>query len=191
MKRIEELVRKEYEAKDLNRADWSDWLYENHVFIVGDFAKDLAVRYEASIDQCYAAAILHDIADARMSRFAPNHEQASLEIARELLARSGFDEKEQRIIVDDAILLHSCHDGNSPKTIVGKVLSTADALAHLRTDFYTYTTENLMSDRPEKDRFSWAQNKIPRDYFEKIAFDEVRDESKPYFEKLCSRFNIA
>ena len=190
IKRIEKLVRREYEARDPDRADWSDWLYQNHVFIVGDFAKDLAMRYKAPIDQCYAAAILHDIADARMSRFAPNHEQASLEIARELLVKANFDENEQAVVVDDAIALHSCRDGNKPKTLVGKILATADALAHLKTDFYSYATENLMAEMPEGERQLWAQNKIPRDYYEKIAFDEIREEAKPYYEKLCSQFDI-
>ena len=32
------LVRESYDAKNPTRADWSDWLAENHVFVVADKA---------------------------------------------------------------------------------------------------------------------------------------------------------
>ncbi len=190
MKKIKQLVEKEYGVRKATRADWADWLFAHHVFVVGDFAIELAERFGAPLDQCYAAAILHDIADARMSRFDTTHEQKSLEIARELLIAAGFTDDECSTIVDDAIRLHSCHDGARPQTMVGKILATADALAHLKTDFYSYATEHLMNDRSESDRLKWIQNKIPRDYYEKIAFDEIRDEVRPTFEKLCTQFML-
>lgn len=62
-----------------------------------------------------------------MSRFADNHEEASLTMARELMQRAGFDETEIRLTVDDAIRLHGCHEGRIPASIEGKVLATADA----------------------------------------------------------------
>jgi len=190
LQKLEQAVRDLYEKRNPARADWADWLYENHVFVVADFAEELALRYNADVQLCRAAAVLHDIADTVMSRFDPTHEEESLAIARKLLAEAGYTKNEIATIADDAIRYHSCHDGKRPKTLVGDILATADALAHLTTDFYTHTTEVLMKDRPKADTQSWAAKKIPRDYHDKIAFDEVREETKPYYEKLTARFLI-
>lgn len=58
-----------------------------------------------------AAALLHDIADAKMKRWEDGHEEESLRIARELMQASGFSDKDIATTVDDAIRLHGCHDG--------------------------------------------------------------------------------
>ncbi|HYH75613.1 MAG TPA: HD domain-containing protein [Candidatus Saccharimonadales bacterium] len=187
--KLEQAVRQTYEAKDPQRAAWADWLYDTHVFTVADYAQSLAERYDVPVYMCRAAAVLHDIADASMSRFDPNHEQASMDIARQLLDAAGYDAAEIGIIVDDALKLHSCHDGQRPDTQVGKVLATADALAHLQTDFYTYATETMMDDMPIDKRRAWAAKKIRRDFNDKIAYDAIREEARPYYEKLAAHFN--
>lgn len=186
--KLENSVRALYERKDPNRSDWADWLYRNHVFVVADYAEVLAKQYGSQIDLCRAAAVLHDIADTSMPRLNPGHEEESLKIARNLLADAGFDADEIAIIVDDALRLHSCHDGQKPSTLVGKVLSTADALAHVRTNFYEYATENLMPDKTDHEKKEWAAKKLPRDFYDKIAFEEVRQNNRSYFDILSARF---
>ncbi len=63
---LEKLVRELYEARDLNRAaDWADWLYDNHVFVVADNATRLAKQLNANEELSRAAGMLHDIADVR------------------------------------------------------------------------------------------------------------------------------
>lgn len=188
LEKLEEAVRYLYQSRNPGRADWADWLYTNHVFVVADFAEQLAKRYEAPIDQCRAAAVLHDIADTSMSRFDPTHEEESLNIARSLLREAGFDKDEISIIVDDAIRLHSCQDGQKPNSLVGKILSTADALGHLNTNFYSYTTAHLMTNKSEAEKRSWASKKIPRDYNDKISFDDVKRETKQNYERLLALF---
>src|SRR3989344_8688997 len=108
MNRIDLLKRKVqdlYEVKNPNRADWADWLYEHHVFIVSENAGMLAQRYGANEELAMAAAMLHDIADAEMNRFDDRHEERSLEIAKTLLKESGFLENEVEVIID-AIWYH-------------------------------------------------------------------------------------
>jgi hypothetical protein len=46
------------------------------------------------------------------------------------------------LVVDDAIRLHSCYDGNRPASLEGQALAAADALAHLKTDFYVLLHAN-------------------------------------------------
>lgn len=186
--KIEQLVKDLYVSKNPNRDEWADWIYPNHVLIVADNAVELAKRYSAPIDQCRAAALLHDVADSVMKRADAGHEQKSTTMARDLLKEAGFDSEEIKTIVDDALKFHSCHDGERPATLVGKILATADALGHINTDFYTYTTHELMHGRPEEWKRTWAAKKIPRDFYEKIAFDEVREETKENFEKLTTLF---
>lgn len=134
---LENKVRQLYEAKHPTRTDWADWLYQHHVFIVADHADQLAKQHGADRELVVAASILHDIADAIMSRFHENHTTESLTMARTLLQESRFSNQEISIIVD-AIAKHSCHDGDQPMSLEGKVLATADAMAHLTTDFYIH-----------------------------------------------------
>jgi HD superfamily phosphodiesterase len=80
LKNLEREVRKLYEAENANRDEWGDWLYQNHVFWVANRARELAGKYGANEELSYAAAILHDISDAVMSRFDMAAEAESLRI---------------------------------------------------------------------------------------------------------------
>ena len=135
---LEQNVSYLYEAKHLGRADWADWLYERHVFVVAEKTAQLSERFNADAEPAVAAAMLHDIADAVMSRFDERHTEESLRIDRELLDVSGFSTDEIRLIIDDIIAKHSCRDGTVSESLAGKVMATADALAHITTDFYFY-----------------------------------------------------
>ena len=111
IKEVENKVKELYELKNPKRDDWADWLYEKHVFVVAEEAGRLAVRFDAKKDLAMVAGMLHDIADAVMSRFDPKHEEKSFEIARNILQSSGFSKGEIEIVVNDAIKFHSCRGG--------------------------------------------------------------------------------
>ncbi len=188
MNRIEtltQLVQNLYEAKDPNRADWADWLYENHVFVVAENARAIAEEVGADPGLSEAAGMLHDIADATMSRFADGHEQKSMDIARYLLMQSDFSEDEIEIIVEDALQFHSCRDGAVPQTPVGQVLATADAVVHLTTDFYNFAIDALAKEgKTEAEIQAWLQPKVERDYHQKILFPSVQDRCTEAYKKL-------
>ena len=178
-----------YKVKNPGRADWADWLYGNHVFVVADYAGQLADRFHANKELSMAIGMLHDIADAIMKREDAGHEEKSLSMARYILKESGFIEEEIRVGVDDAIRLHSCHNNDVPQSLDGKILSTADALGHLMTDFYSDSVSK-MSKRSAEENRKWVLEKIERDINKKIFFDEVREEAKPYYEKLKIFFSV-
>lgn len=191
MERVEQLkkkVRDLYESKNKECADWADWLYRHHVFVVADYASKLAKRFGANEELSVAAGMLHDIADARMSRFKAGHEEKSATIARELLQEYGFSESEIKIIVDDALKFHSCHDGQVPQSPEGKVLATADALAHLTTNFYEHALEVREKETTDEQIKKWALEKIERDFNQKIQFDEVREEVRDNYLKAKRLF---
>ncbi|MDO8505364.1 MAG: HD domain-containing protein [bacterium] len=173
MTRIERLKGKVdalYSARNPNRADWADWLYRNHIFIVTDNAGKLAERFGAQKDLAMAAAMLHDVADAVMPRESEHHEEESIKLAKCFLVESGFSEDEIKIIVDDAIRFHGCHGVSLPQTVEGKVMSTADALAHLQTEFYDFALRALQKNEAIEQIREWALSKIERDFRKKIFF---------------------
>ena len=144
IRNLEAVVRALYRAKDPGRADWADWLFEDHVFVVADLAEVIAERFDANKEYARAAAVLHDIADAKMSRFDKKHALESMTMARHLLLVNKFNPKEVEVIVDDAIKHHSCRNGNVPRSPEEKIFATADAVAHLTTDFYEKACERTV-----------------------------------------------
>ncbi|MFM2415069.1 MAG: tRNA ((1)-)-methyltransferase, tRNA (guanine37-N1)-methyltransferase [Candidatus Parcubacteria bacterium] len=178
-------VRSLYELKSPSRADWADWLFSDHVFVVAQYAHRLARKYKADADLCRAGGMLHDIADAVMSRFNPEHKEASARIATEFLRESGFSAKEIKIVVDDAMARHSCRDGALPQTLEGKIVATADAMAHLETDYYPRAYELLLKEgKTEKEAEKWILTKKRRDLEDKLLFDDEHKDMVRAYGKL-------
>ncbi len=193
MSRIENLkaeVRKLYEAQNPNRADWSDWLYANHVFLVANYAELLSKKLGVENDLAVAAALLHDIADSVIKREDPEHENKTNEMAKELLLKTGFDEDEIKIIVDDALRFHGCHDNERPQSIEGKILATADGAIHLNSDFYEHVVEEDTKTESFEEVAKWSLAKIERDYHNKICFDDVRQELTECYNQLKEKFQV-
>jgi putative nucleotidyltransferase with HDIG domain len=173
-----------YGEKRVNRADWADWIYPNHVVIVANNAKLVAERVGANIELSQVAALLHDIADFKMKRDNPEHEAESLKIARQLMSEYGYSEIEIVLVVDDAIQFHSCHGDQRPQSKEGLALATADSLAHLQTDFYVFATWDLGKREALEDIKAWVLKKIERDLNHKISFDEIREEARSDYEMI-------
>lgn len=171
------------------RAEWADWLADNHVFVVADNASSLAKKYGANEELARAAALLHDIADVKMLRSDKDHEEISMQMARQLMKEAGYNEEEIKLVVDDAIRYHSCHDGEYPESIEGKILSTADSLAHLKTDFYVFATWSLGQTMTFEAIKSWVLKKIDRDLNNKIFFDDIRKEVMPNYNFIKQLFS--
>ena len=191
MSRLETLtkeVRDLYESKHPNRTDWADWLYAQHIFVVVEYAITFSKRFGVTNDLSAAAGMLHDIGDAVASRFATDHAIQTETIARELLSKAGYSKDEIAIVVDDAMKFHSCRDNQLPKTIEGKIMATADAVAHLNTNYYDDTTQMMESQSTREKAIAWAREKIDRDFNTKIFFDEIREESQTDYNRLCKLF---
>lgn len=186
---VREKVDRLYRAKDKNRDEWADWLYGHHVLLVADWARKLARRYGADAELSEAAALLHDIADAVMSRDNPKHQEESKQIARRFLKESGFNDGEVKTVVDDALRFHSCHGSERPRTLEGKVLASADSVSHLRSDFFAYALAEKRKSEPLEEISKWVLEKIDRELNSKIAFDDLREELRPDYEKIRPQFS--
>lgn len=182
---VESRVKQLYEQKHPNREEWADWIWENHVLWVADKAVEIAKVKNLDINLCRVAALLHDIADTVMQRLDEGHEEKSLKMAREILSEVGYNEETIDRIVDDALLKHSCHDDVRPTSDEGKVLATADALAHLQSTFFAYAIWGR-GKRGEDydDSRTWAGNKVERDFHNKILFEDIKEQARPAYENL-------
>ena len=178
-----------YEAKDPARNDWADWLYDQHLPFVTQKTRELAKIYGANPELAEAAAWLHDVADVKMKRKNEGHDQESLRLAKELLETCGYSKQDIALVVDDAISLHSCYDGHRPTSAEGQVLATADALAHISTDFYLYTTRILHDEMSLEETKAWTLQKLERDFTHKICFDDIRTQARPDYEALKNVFS--
>lgn len=188
IERLKEEVANLYQSKQSGRADWADWIYAGHVVPVGEASREVALRFGGSPELAEAAGLLHDVADAVIKREDPTHESRSMEIARELLEKTGFTDAEVAIVVDDAIAHHSCRGNDRPNTAEGKAMAAGDALGHLRTDFYFVAEEGRKKYQTTKEIAEWVLPKIERDFKNKIAFDELREEVRPDYERLKAHF---
>jgi putative nucleotidyltransferase with HDIG domain len=186
---LEQAVRQLYATKVPERDEWADWLADHHVFVVADNATELAKRFGANEELSRAAALLHDIADAKMSRFAENHEETSLQMARELMQQAGFSANDIELVVEDAVRYHSCRDGHIPSSLEGKILATADAMAHFQTDFYVYFTWARGKSTPLHEVKALVLKKLEKDFNNKILFDEVKEECSKDYKWLKTLFS--
>ncbi len=177
-----------YLARREKRAAWADWLHDHHVFVVADFAGMIAERIGANKELAMAAGMLHDIADAVMSRFDSKHKEESDRIARELLLQTGYGPDEIAVIVDDAIQFHACSSGNIPATLEGKAMATGDALGHLKTDFYSFGIHMMKKEKTVEEIKKWGLPKIERDFNDKILFDDIREETRTDYERAKALF---
>lgn len=189
LEQVRAKVRELYVGKDPNRDEWTDWLYDNHVLIVAKNASELAKKYGASEELSEVAALLHDIADVEMARVNPDHEERSLEIAKQIMTDTGFMIDEVSLVVDDAIRYHSCRGDERPKSKEGLMLATADSLAHLQTDFYIYATWAFGKTRSLEELKEWALKKIERDLNNKISFDDEREDARADYEMMKELFS--
>ncbi len=191
LEKLKQRVAGLYQARRPERDAWTDWFWQHHVPLVAKNAHDIAVRVGANAELSEAAGWLHDIADTVMDRLSDNHEAQSLNIARQLMHEAGYSADDISTVVDDALPLHGCHDGKRPRLLEGKVLATADALAHLKTDFYVHAAYAMGEEGISLEQLKqWAVKKAARDFNDKICFDDIREETRADYEiihKLFSR----
>jgi putative nucleotidyltransferase with HDIG domain len=187
-----ELVRKEvdalYHSNYTNADPWIVWAYPNHVLFVAKTAERIAVKHGANKEFCIAGALLHDIADVVMNRFTQGHAEESLRIADEVLAKCGYTDRDRNFIVNEIIYPHSCSH-TMPTSVEGKVVATADAMAHLQTDFFLYFAWQHYGGKDLESLKQWVLTKIEKHYHTKIFFDDCREEVQPEYKALKLLFS--
>lgn len=184
--KVAQLVENVYTS---SKEDFAQWMWQNHLQFVAKKAEELSQKFGANEDLAVAGAWLHDFGDAFVHRHSDKHEEISVNEAKKVLKRVGYSGNEVQEILEVIIEPHSCKDGNFPMTIEGKVLATADALAHLTTDFYIqFTWKHLPEGKSYEEFTDWVNDKLERDFNNKIFFDEIKSLVKTRYEVLKEVF---
>lgn len=184
--KVEELVRTAYKS---SKEDFAQWIWTNHLPLVANKAKELSQKYATDPDITVAAAWLHDFGDVFTNRHADNHEELSNNEAIKVLQKCEYTTKEISYIMEEVIAPHSCKDGYLPKTIEGKILATADSLAHLNSDFYLqFAWKHLPENKNYQEYLMWVAEKLERDFHIKIFFEDERKLAQNKYESLKEVF---
>ena len=185
---ISQKIQQLYDQKLSSRDTWADWLYANHIFVAAEYAKTLANAYGARAELPMAGAALHDIGDAKTSRFDPEHLAITLAITREFATDAGFDPDDVELLVN-AVQYHSCHDDEKPYSKEGLIVATADALTHLKTDFYLHAIWANADKMSLIELKEWTLKKIDRDMYKKIHFEPERIAAQADYDALKRLFS--
>lgn len=181
-----EAIREEIKALHDSSSDecMRTWFFDGHVALVAGNAQEIAEKVGANAEISILAALFHDIARTWGVNDEPALMDESLAKAEELMKKYSYsdDEIEQ---MKQAILPHSCRE-KIPHTEEGKVLATADALAHLISDFYFILPFYgwLTAAKDFEGYKIWLLEKIERDLHKKIFYDEYKKLVKPKYEAL-------
>ncbi len=184
-------VKELYESNHPGRDPIVDWGYPNHVLVTAKFAKELCAEFGGDEDYAVAGALMHDIGDAEMSRFEDNFEERTDEIILEFTTKAGYSPEEIELMITEVIKPHSCHKGEKqPENVNGKILATADALAHLCTEAYLYWCWSHMFRSVSLQEYKeGALKKLDRDFYDKIQWEVVRERVRPDYEALVRVFS--
>ncbi|MBI3255795.1 MAG: HD domain-containing protein [Candidatus Andersenbacteria bacterium] len=185
--KITELVKAAY--KQSSNEAMSQWFYEGHVKVVANYATEIAEKVGANSELSTLAALFHDIARTWSVTEDPALMDESISYAEKIMLEHGYSQEEISQ-VKEAILPHSCKK-ELPTTEIGKILATADALAHLMTDFYSilpFYGWLTAADNFEGYR-QWLLEKIERDFNTKIFYEEYKEKTKLRYEALKTLFS--
>lgn len=187
--RIQQRARECY-AKKNSAIDWNDWMWHDHVMVVAEHAKRIAMRENANVDDVVIAAYLHDIAFSRMRKDDPRCDDDSRTMALTILQEEGISRERALDIIEHIIEPHGMH-GDIPTRREALVLATADAMAHLTTDFYrTLWEKKYLFEKKSSNEFrAWIIAKLDRDMQRKIRFEADRRIALPHYEKLHTYFS--
>lgn len=173
-----------------SKDEFALWMWHNHLQFVAKNAEELSQKFNANEDLAVAGAWLHDFGDAFIDRHAQEHENISQVEASRVLKESGYSDSEIKEVIEVIIEPHSCRAGNLPQTVEGKVLATADALAHLTTDFYVqFAWMHLPENKSYSEFINWVNEKLDRDFNKKIFFDEIKKEVESRYKALRQVFS--
>ena len=145
------------------------------------FAKD----YDANIDMVYTIAAYHDLGH-HIDR--KRHEIISAQIFIEDENMKKWFSDEQRKIIKDAIEAHRASSNHEPRTIYGKIVSTADrtivkidnnikrAYSYIKKNFQEITEEEQIQKVYEHLKDKYGENGYAKVYLEDKEFDEAMKE---------------
>jgi HD superfamily phosphodiesterase len=181
VKQIKEQIKNE--CSTLGYAD--SWFYDKHLLAVEKYAHFLLKKLpKADLEIVLLGVWLHDT--QRVRGIKGDHQKMGAIEAKKIMLGFGYSPDTIKK-VQAIILSHSC-DGSMPTTLEGKILATADAMAHYVNDFYLQIA--VIGQRNLADFKLWALEKLNRDFNEKIFFPFAKKEIKARHDVLMKLFTM-
>ena len=160
---IKKLIAKE--CKTLGFAP--KWFYDIHLLGVEKFAKKLLRQLPKADKEIVMLGVwLHDL--QRIRGIKGDHAKIGAREAEKVMRDFNYEESKIKN-VKGIILSHTCSTDLKPKTLEGKILSSADAMAHYINDFYLAIA--VTGQRNLKEYKDWVVEKLNRNYNKKIYFN--------------------
>ncbi len=156
--------------------------WDIHIKPVIEYSKRMADKYNADKEAVWLGAILHDI--ARLNDEEP-HDEIGSEKAYQMLIDKGFN-KGLAEKVKNIILTHRCRK-YPPENLEQKILASADAIAHFLPPFYFWIGK--YSNKTFAEILKRNNDKIERDYNQKIFFEDEKKMVKEQYNILKKWFN--
>ena len=187
--KIKDFIKKECQD---NSQQVADWFFSEHLEVVDKYAQKLLQQNpEANSEVVELAVWLHDV--QRIYNLDGEHALTGAIKSREIL--KNFNCKDG--IIEQVYEAVRTHRANSPETqpatLEGKILATADAMAHFSSNFYlkVFLSKMKKGEFENVQEFkNWAIKKINRDYQNKIFFEEARKIIKSQYQTLIGFFSL-
>lgn len=161
------------------------WFYDVHLLAVEKYTNFLLKKLpKANKEVVLLGVWLHDT--QRIRGIKGDHQKIGAEEAGKTMLEYGYSEDVIKK-VQNIILSHSCNS-LMPSTLEGKILATADAMAHYANDFYLNIA--VTGKRNLQEYKISALAKLNKDYDEKIFFPFAKKEIKAKHEVLMKLFTM-
>lgn len=167
------------EAKETTQI--GDWFLSKHLMEVERFANLLCDKHpDADRDIVGFGVWFHDI--GRLRGQDEGHDVYGAEEAKRVLIKEGVDtDKIKRVY--EVCRSHGCKDVK-PESLEAKILATADAMSHFTHSFYFRLFQYYKDELTFEEIKDKILQKLERDFNDKIAFDEGRDEVRKQYEAM-------
>lgn len=167
------------EAQETEYID--DWFLPQHLMEVERFANLLCDKHpDADRDIVGLGVWFHDI--GRLRGKDEGHDVYGAEEAKRLLGESGYPPDKIEMVYE-VCRSHRCKDVK-PESLEAKILATADAMSHFTHSFYFRLLQFYKDEKSFEEIREIVRNKLDRDYNDKIAFDEGREEVRAQYEAM-------
>jgi uncharacterized protein len=167
LSQVREIVKKAcLECKRYSRNTW-----EYHILRVAKYSRLLAKKLKADQELAELAALLHDIGSIKFGE--ENHEITGQVEAEKILKSLGFSPK---IIaeVKECIRSHRGSKDIKPRTLIAKIVSNADAIAHFDTIPILLRVGLKQEGGDEEKAAKWVLEKLERDWKKKLTIPEAK-----------------
>jgi putative nucleotidyltransferase with HDIG domain len=167
------------EAKETEHID--DWFLPQHLVEVERYANLLCDKFpEADRDVVGLGVWFHDI--GRLRGHDEGHDVYGAEEAKKVLKNEGYP-SDKIDGVYEVCRAHRCKDVK-PESLEAKILATADAMSHFTHSFYFRLFQFYKDEKSFEEIREIVRKKLERDFNDKIAFDEGRDEVRDRYEAM-------